>query len=36
MRLWTIALSLTKRTEMKFRMITGRTALLKHSILVNP
>lgn len=35
-RLWKIDLSLTERTEMKFRMIVGRTALRRHSILVNP
>ena len=35
-RLWNIDLSLTERTEMKFRMIVGRTALRRHSILVNP
>jgi hypothetical protein len=35
-RLWRIDLSLTERTEMKFRMIIGRTALRRHSILVNP
>ncbi|APG48647.1 ATP-dependent zinc protease [Phaeobacter porticola] len=35
-RLWKIDLSLTERTEMKFRMIVGRTALRGHSILVNP
>ena len=35
-RLWRIDLSLTERTEMKFRMIVGRTALRGHSILVNP
>jgi len=35
-RLWSIDLSLTERTEMKFRMIVGRTALRRHSILVNP
>lgn len=35
-RLWRIDLSLAERTEMKFRMIIGRTALRRHSILVNP
>ncbi len=35
-RLWKIDLSLTERTEMKFRMIVGRTALRGHAILVNP
>ncbi|MEM8823514.1 MAG: RimK/LysX family protein [Pseudomonadota bacterium] len=35
-RLWKIDLSLADRTEMKFRMIIGRTALRGHSILVNP
>lgn len=35
-RLWKIDLSLTERTEMKFRMIIGRTALRGHSILVDP
>jgi hypothetical protein len=35
-RLWTINLSLTERTDMKFRMIVGRTALRKHHILVDP
>lgn len=35
-RLWRIDLSLTERTEMEFRMIVGRTALRKHSILVDP
>ena len=35
-RLWKIDLSLTERSEMKFRMIVGRTALRKHSILVHP
>ncbi|MEM6304458.1 MAG: RimK/LysX family protein [Pseudomonadota bacterium] len=35
-RLWKIDLSLTERTEMKFRMIVGRTALRRHSILVHP
>lgn len=35
-RLWTIDLSLTERTEMKFRMIVGRTALRRHKILVDP
>lgn len=35
-RLWRIDLSLAERTEMKFRMIVGRTALRGHSILVNP
>jgi len=35
-RLWRIDLSLTERTEMKFRMIVGRTALRRHAILVNP
>ncbi len=34
--LWRIDLSLTERTEMKFRMIVGRTALRGHAILVNP
>lgn len=34
--LWRIDLSLTERTEMKFRMIIGRTAMRKHSIMVNP
>ncbi len=35
-RLWQIDLSLTERTEMKSRMIVGRTALRRHSILVHP
>ncbi len=35
-KLWKIDLSLTERTEMKFRMIVGRTALRRHPILVNP
>ncbi|MGJ8603326.1 MAG: ATP-dependent zinc protease family protein [Marivita sp.] len=35
-RLWTIDLSLTDRNEMKFRMIVGRSALRRHTILVNP
>lgn len=35
-RLWRIDLSLAERTEMKFRMIIGRSALRRHSILVNP
>lgn len=35
-RLWRIDLSLSERTEMKFRMIVGRTALRRHVILVNP
>ncbi|MEM6696445.1 MAG: RimK/LysX family protein [Pseudomonadota bacterium] len=35
-RLWKIDLSLTERTEMKFRMIVGRTALRGHEILVHP
>ena len=35
-RLWNIDLSLTERTEMRFRMIVGRTALRRHSILVDP
>lgn len=35
-RLRTIDLSLTERTDMKFRMIVGRTALRKHHILVDP
>jgi hypothetical protein len=35
-RLWTIDLSLTERSDMKFRMIVGRTALQKHHILVDP
>ncbi|WP_282052417.1 ATP-dependent zinc protease family protein [Phaeobacter inhibens] len=34
--LWKIDLSLTERTEMKFRMIVGRTAMRRHSILVDP
>ena len=34
--LWKIDLSLTERTEMKFRMIVGRTALRRHPILVHP
>lgn len=34
--LWRIDLSLTERTEMKFRMIVGRTALRRHSIVVHP
>lgn len=34
--LWTIDLSLTERTEMKFRMIVGRSALRRHPILVHP
>ena len=35
-KLWKIDLSLTERTEMKFRMIVGRTALRRHSIVVHP
>ena len=35
-RFWRIDLSLTERTEMKFRMIVGRSALRGHSILVHP
>lgn len=35
-RLWSIDLSLTERSDMKFRMIVGRTALRKHHILVDP
>ncbi|MDJ1007118.1 MAG: RimK/LysX family protein [Paracoccaceae bacterium] len=35
-RLWRIDLSLAQRTEMKFRMIVGRTALRRHPILVDP
>lgn len=35
-KLWRIDLSLTERTEMKFRMIVGRTALRRHPILVHP
>jgi len=35
-RLWSIELSLTERSDMKFRMIVGRTALKKHHILVDP
>lgn len=35
-RLWSIDLSLTERSEMKFRMIVGRTALRKHNIVVHP
>lgn len=35
-RLWMIDLSLTERTDMKFRMIVGRSALLKHNVLVDP
>lgn len=35
-RLWTIDLSLAERTEMKFRMIVGRTALRRHKIVVHP
>lgn len=35
-KLWRIDLSLTARTEMKFRMIVGRSALRRHSILVDP
>lgn len=35
-RLWGIDLSLTERSEMKFRMIVGRTALRRHPILVHP
>lgn len=34
--LWRIDLSLTERTEMKFRMIVGRTALRQHPVLVDP
>lgn len=34
--LWKIDLSLTARSEMKFRMIVGRTALRRHAILVDP
>ncbi len=35
-RLWRIDLSLTERSEMRFRMIVGRTALRRHSIVVHP
>lgn len=35
-RLWKIDLSLTERSDMKFRMIVGRTALRRHNILVDP
>lgn len=35
-KLWKIDLSLTERTEMKFRMIVGRSALRRHPILVDP
>lgn len=35
-RLWTIDLSLARRSEMKFRMIVGRTALRRRSVLVDP
>lgn len=35
-RLWQIDLSLTERTEMRFRMIVGRTALRRHQIVVDP
>ncbi|NNE86523.1 MAG: ATP-dependent zinc protease [Silicimonas sp.] len=35
-RLWNIDLSLAERTEMKFRMIVGRTALRRHKIVVHP
>ena len=35
-RSWKIDLSLTERTEMKFRMIVGRTALRGHKIVVDP
>ena len=35
-RLWAIDLSLTERSDMKFRMIVGRTALRKRHILVDP
>ncbi len=35
-KLWRIDLSLTERTEMRFRMIVGRTALRRHMILVDP
>jgi len=35
-RLWRIDLSLTERTEMRVRMIVGRTALRRHRILVDP
>lgn len=35
-RLWSIDLSLTERTELRFRMIVGRTALRRHPILVHP
>jgi hypothetical protein len=35
-KLWRIDLSLTARTEMKFRMIVGRSALRRHPILVDP
>lgn len=34
--LWRIDLSLTERTEMRFRMIVGRTALRRHQIYVDP
>lgn len=35
-RLWEIDLSLTERTEMKFRMIVGRSALRRHPVVVHP
>lgn len=35
-RLWKVDLSLAERSGMKFRMIIGRSALRRHSILVNP
>ena len=35
-RLWRIDLSLAQRSEMKFRMIVGRSALRRHPILVDP
>lgn len=35
-KLWRIDLSLTERTEMRFRMIVGRSALKRHAILVHP
>lgn len=34
--LWKIDLSLTQRSDMKLRMIVGRSALRKHNILVDP
>ena len=35
-RAWTIDVSLAERSEMAFRMIVGRTALRRRSVLVDP